>query len=130
MYRAVDKHGDTVDFMLSERHDTAAVRRFCNRRIETNGAPGKVLIDKSGANMAGFPAPNVVDMDQLTRKIEYAHAALAKDWTNGIDNTEHWYFEPERHFGMDVNGLTFDLRSNDDTRTETRIIVEIAAAFY
>ncbi|QIE43823.1 IS6 family transposase (plasmid) [Rhodobacteraceae bacterium SC52] len=60
LYRAVDKRGDTVDFMLSERRDAAAARRFFKRSIETNGSPEKVVIDKSGANLAGLLATNVV----------------------------------------------------------------------
>jgi len=30
-YRAVDKHGDTLDFMLSKHRDEEAATRFLNR---------------------------------------------------------------------------------------------------
>ncbi len=54
LYRAVDKHGKTLDFMLSERRDEAAATAFFAGAIRTNGWPDKVVIDKSGANHAGL----------------------------------------------------------------------------
>ena len=60
LYRAVDKFGDTVDFMLSETRDGKSARRFFRKAIETNGVPDKVVIDKSGANLAGLQWTNVM----------------------------------------------------------------------
>jgi len=58
LYRAVDKHGKTLDFMLSERRDEAAATAFFARTIKNNGWPEKVVIDKSGANLAGLQNMN------------------------------------------------------------------------
>ena len=58
--RAVDKTGKTLDFMLSERRDKAAARRFFKRAIEANGAPDRLVIEKSGANLAGLQSVNVI----------------------------------------------------------------------
>ncbi len=33
LYRAVDNFGDTIDFMLTEKRDEAAARRFFNKAI-------------------------------------------------------------------------------------------------
>ena len=60
LYRAVDRDGQTLDFMLSNRRDTAAARRFFKQAIKTNGVPDLVAIDKSGANLAGLQAVNVI----------------------------------------------------------------------
>lgn len=60
LYRAVDRDGQTLDFMLSERRDTAAARRFFRRAIKVNGAPDRIVIDKSGANLAGIQAVNTI----------------------------------------------------------------------
>ena len=60
LYRAVDRDGQTLDFMLSERRDLAAARRFFKRAIGSNGAPDRVVIDKSGANLAGLQAVNAI----------------------------------------------------------------------
>jgi putative transposase len=59
-YRAVDRDGQTLDFMLSERRDKPAARRFFRRTIGNNGIPDRIVIDKSGANLAGLEAVNVI----------------------------------------------------------------------
>ena len=60
LYRAVDRDGQTLDFMLSKRRDLAAARRFFKRAIGTNGVPDRIVIDNSGANFAGLQAENVI----------------------------------------------------------------------
>ena len=62
LYRAVDKFGKTLDFMLSERRDKAAATAFFHQSIENNGVPEKVVIDKSGANLAGLENINLLLM--------------------------------------------------------------------
>ena len=52
LYSAVDRFGQTVDFLLTARRDEAAARRFFERAIDLHGVPEKVTIDKSGANTA------------------------------------------------------------------------------
>ncbi len=60
LYRAVDKHGNTLDFMLSERRNTAAATKFFAKALENNGIPEKIVIDKSGANKAGIREINKI----------------------------------------------------------------------
>jgi transposase-like protein len=50
--RAVDRLGQTVDFLLTARRDAAAARRFFERAICQHDVPEKITIDKSGANTA------------------------------------------------------------------------------
>ena len=57
-YRAIDKFGKTLDFMLSEHRDEAAATAFFTRAIGNNGFPDRVVIDKSGANLAGLQNMN------------------------------------------------------------------------
>ena len=52
LYRAVDKLGQTVDFLLTAHRDVAAARRFFERAIDLHDIPEKITIDKSGANTA------------------------------------------------------------------------------
>lgn len=59
LYRAVDKEGNTVDFMLSEKRDKPAATAFFEKAIGSNGLPDKITIDKSGANKAGIDAINL-----------------------------------------------------------------------
>jgi transposase-like protein len=54
LYRAVDRVGDTVDFLLSAKRDLAAARRFLARAIDLHDFPEKITIDKSGANTAAI----------------------------------------------------------------------------
>jgi putative transposase len=46
--------------MLSKRRDTAAARRFLKQSIGTNGVPSRVVINRSGANLAGLQSLNVI----------------------------------------------------------------------
>ena len=54
LYRAVDKFGKTLDFMLSERRNKPAAIKFFARAMEVNGLPRKIVIDKSAANTEGI----------------------------------------------------------------------------
>ena len=38
-YRAVDKQGQTIDFLLTAKRDKKAARRFLNKAIRSNGKP-------------------------------------------------------------------------------------------
>ena len=54
LYRAVDKQGQTVDFLLTAKRDAAAARRFFEKAMLHNTVPDKVTMDKSGANQAAL----------------------------------------------------------------------------
>lgn len=60
IYRAVDKFGDTIDFMVSEHRNEAAATGFFKQAINANGFPSKVIMDKSGANYAGIENINML----------------------------------------------------------------------
>jgi transposase-like protein len=51
LYRAVDKGGNAVDFLLRAHRDKTAARRYFEKSIAQNGVPETVTIDKSGANL-------------------------------------------------------------------------------
>ena len=63
-YRAVDKQGQTIDFLLTAKRDAKAALRFLKNAIEQHGKPSLVNIDQSGANKAGL---NQVNRDHHTR---------------------------------------------------------------
>ena len=54
LYRAVDKHGDTIDFMFSETRTAQDAFRFLKKAIGSHGLPEKITIDKSRANEAAI----------------------------------------------------------------------------
>ena len=65
LYRAVDKHGQAIDFLLTEHRDKAAALRFLKKAICRHGVPETITIDGSDANEAAIknhlpPAERVV----------------------------------------------------------------------
>ena len=71
LYRAVDRLGQTVDFLLTAHRDVAAARRFFERAIDRHDVPEKITIDKSGANTAAVHglegAESVLPTDRAAR---------------------------------------------------------------
>ncbi|MBA3438262.1 MAG: DDE-type integrase/transposase/recombinase, partial [Pyrinomonadaceae bacterium] len=53
LYRAVDKQGQTVDFLLSEHRDISAAKRFFMKAIGNNEAPAKITLDGYEASHTG-----------------------------------------------------------------------------
>ncbi len=54
LYRAVDKAGKTVDFLLTAKRDKAVAMRFFEKAIQTNDVPEKVTMDKRGVNKSAI----------------------------------------------------------------------------
>jgi putative transposase len=52
LYRAVDKLGQTVDFLLTAKRGVSAARRFVEQAIDRHDVPEPITIDKNGANTA------------------------------------------------------------------------------
>jgi transposase-like protein len=50
LYRAVDKQGGTVDFLLSERRDVAAAKHFFRKALKNRGAPRVITLDAYAAS--------------------------------------------------------------------------------
>ncbi|WP_396271451.1 DDE-type integrase/transposase/recombinase [Granulicella arctica] len=77
--RAVDKAGDTVDFLLRAHRDKATARRFFERAIERSGAPEKVTIDKSGSNVAALEDMNAGRRKRIVvRQVKYLNTSWSK----------------------------------------------------
>ena len=80
LYRAVDKAGATVDFLLTAKRDGKAALRFLRKAIRHNGMPGKITIDKSGANTAAFESHNTeTEAGIETRQIKYLNNIVEQD---------------------------------------------------
>jgi transposase-like protein len=80
LYRAVDKLGQTVDFLLTAHRDLAAARRFFERAIDGNDVPEKITIDKSGANTAAVQS--LIDdsgLDIELRQSKYLNNIVEQD---------------------------------------------------
>lgn len=57
LYRAVDKAGNTIDFLLRAQRDKAAARRFFEKAVDQDAEPDSVTIDGSPANLAALHVP-------------------------------------------------------------------------
>jgi putative transposase len=80
LYRAVDKAGNTVDFLLRAHRDKAAARRYFEKAIDLNGTPETVTIDKSGANLAALQAINAERETPIkVRQVKYLNNIVEQD---------------------------------------------------
>ena len=80
LYRAVDKSGDTVDFLLTAKRDGKAAMRFLRKAIKQNGTPAKITIDKSGANAAAVNSHKAeADANIELRQIKYLNNIVEQD---------------------------------------------------
>jgi len=90
IYRAVDKHGKTLDFMLSKRRNKAAAKLFFRGAIKANGVPERVVVDKSGANLAGLMRINVgLKLSRAYHPIEI----LRVKYLNNIIEQDHRFIK-------------------------------------
>jgi transposase-like protein len=86
LYRAVDKQGQTIDFLLTEQRDQEAALRFLKKAICRNGVPEKITIDGSDANEAAIKRYNeehgtAIDIRQikyLNKLVEQDHRAVKR----------------------------------------------------
>jgi putative transposase len=68
LYRAVDKFGNSIDFLLTAKRDLKAAKRFLKKSIRSHGLPAKANIDKSGANIAAMKEVNQENRDRIEEK--------------------------------------------------------------
>jgi transposase-like protein len=90
LYRALDSTGQTIDFLLTAKRDTAAAKRFLRKAIEASGnaMPRVMNVDKNPAYPAAVEAlkaegtiPQRVALRQckyLNNRIEQDHRTVKK----------------------------------------------------
>ncbi|UAN54637.1 IS6 family transposase (plasmid) [Serratia sp. JSRIV002] len=85
LYRAVDTSGQTIDFLLAAKRDTAAALRFFRKAIRHHGELEVVTIDKSGANTAALTTLNTDKPEEETitvRQNKYLNNLVEQDHRN------------------------------------------------
>jgi putative transposase len=87
LYRAVDKFGDTIDFLLRARRDAVAAKAFFRKASKENGKPDKVTIDKSGSNKAAIDSFNEGIAEDERVKIRQ------KKYLNNIVEQDHRFIK-------------------------------------
>jgi putative transposase len=80
LYRAVDKDGETVDFLLTENRDKEAALRFLKKAIRRNGVPETITIDGSDANEAAIKSYNEEHgTNIIIRQVKYLNNIVEQD---------------------------------------------------
>jgi putative transposase len=80
LYRAVDKKGNTVDFLLTKRRQIMSAQSFLIKAIEGNGRPELINIDKSGANKSAIRVYNKRTFSKIQiRQCKYLNNIVEQD---------------------------------------------------
>jgi putative transposase len=80
LYRAVDKAGQTIDFLLTEHRDTEAALRFLRQAIGRHGVPEIITIDGSEANEAAIKRYNeAYGTHIIIRQVKYLNNVVEQD---------------------------------------------------
>ncbi|EIM31136.1 transposase [Microvirga lotononidis] len=73
LYRAIDNHGDTVEFWFSERRDLVAAKRFLRKALKRHGRPERIVIDGSQTNREAILSCDAESRLQPIRIWQSAH---------------------------------------------------------
>jgi transposase-like protein len=84
LYRAVDKEGQTIEFMLSATRDVSAAKRFFKKmmRAEHRRLPFSISVDKNAAYPEAFStsqAERIVPSDCKLRRVKYLNNVIEQD---------------------------------------------------
>ena len=80
LYRAVDKEGHTIDFLLTPTRDQDAAEAFLRKAIRTQGLPEKITIDQSGSNAAAITHYNKIHQTTIViRHSKYLNNLVEQD---------------------------------------------------
>ena len=80
LYRAIDKEGKTIDFLLNAKREQAVAIRFFENAIQDNGIPKKVSMDKSSANKSAID--KIIEgknISVIVRQLKYLNNIVEQD---------------------------------------------------
>jgi IS6 family transposase len=84
LYRAVDKQGNTIEFMLSAKRDVSAAKRFFKKMMRTDHRrlPFTINVDKNAAYPEAFNTSQVEKIlphDCTLRRVKYLNNIIEQD---------------------------------------------------
>jgi transposase, IS6 family len=84
LYRAIDKQGNTIEFMLSAKRDVSAAKRFFKKmmRADHRRLPFSISVDKNAAYPEAFSssqAEKIVPQDCQLRRVKYLNNVIEQD---------------------------------------------------
>ena len=133
LYRAVDKEGNTIDFLLTKKRDTKAAKRFLIKAIGSNGRPEKITIDKSGANKAAIEEYNRENGTSIEiRQIKYLNNIVEQDHRGIKRVTKHMLgFKSFHSASVTLNGIELvRMLKKGQTEVENDVLQTTAELFY
>jgi transposase-like protein len=84
LYRAIDKEGNTIEFMLSAKRDVSAAKRFFKKmmRADHRRLPFSISVDKNAAYPEAFASSQVekiLPKDCQLRRVKYLNNVIEQD---------------------------------------------------
>lgn len=80
LYRAIDKSGNTVDFLLTRRRQRMSAQSFLIKAIANNCKPAIINIDKSGSNISAIRVYNKRSFSKTAiRQCKYLNNIVEQD---------------------------------------------------
>ncbi len=84
LYRAVDKEGNTIEFMLSAKRDISAAKRFFKKmmRADHRRLPYSISVDKNAAYPEAFTTSQgekILPHDCKLRRVKYLNNVIEQD---------------------------------------------------
>ena len=84
LYRAVDKEGQTIEFLLSAKRDVSAAKRFFKKmmRADHHRLPFTISVDKNATYPEAFStsqAEGIVPQDCKLRRVKYLNNVIEQD---------------------------------------------------
>ncbi|XDZ56050.1 IS6 family transposase [Flavobacterium tructae] len=80
LYRAVDKSGNTADFLLTKRRQRLSAQSFLIMAINNNCNPAVINIDKSGSNTSAIKVYNKRSFSKIKiRQCKYLNNIVEQD---------------------------------------------------
>ena len=136
LYRAVDKFGNTVDFLLTKRRMKGSAQKFLNKAIGNNSKPRVINIDKSGANKSGIRSINreLLTVKKIKiRQCKYLNNIVEQDHRNikrriSIDPGFKEFESAQRTLaGIEVVNIIRKGQIADSRKTTFKIFCSLAA---
>ena len=136
LYRALDKFGNTVDFLLTKRRMKGSAQKFLNKAIGNNSKPRVINIDKSGANKSGIRSINreLMTVKKIKiRQCKYLNNIVEQDHRNikrriSIDTGFKEFESAQRTLaGIEVVNIIRKGQIADSRKTTFKIFCSLAA---
>jgi transposase-like protein len=87
LYRAIDSHGDTVEFWFSERRNLTAAKHLLSKALKRHGRPERIVIDGSQTNREAILSRDAESrlQDRSRRKLKPIRIRQSRYLNNRIE---------------------------------------------